>query len=166
MVVHASGQFMKAGEMRIVMVLPIASSDLSYSYSGSLGRMPLPSLNAFLERAEQLRITDGVLQEAAFTIVVTSGRATGYGTGPVPGPDDREDRQAHRKCIGYHGRPRIAHCQSIHPPGNECAGWVRKEQRSAWSGTVTRWMKHSWSSRGSRCAAGWVMWLASKYTKV
>jgi hypothetical protein len=76
-VLHASGQFMNAGMMNVGMVIPIAPEDLSYRYSGSLGRMGLASLNVFLERAEQLRITGGVLQEAAFDIRVTSGRATG-----------------------------------------------------------------------------------------
>ena len=77
MVLHATGQFMHAGEMRIRMIMPIDTTSLSYSYAGSLGSMGLPSLNAFLERAEQLRITNGTLQEATFDIVVTSGRATG-----------------------------------------------------------------------------------------
>ena len=76
-VLHAGGQFMNAGMMNVDMVIPIASEAFSYRYSGSLGRMGLTSLNVFLERAEQLRLTGGVLQEAAFDIRVTSGRATG-----------------------------------------------------------------------------------------
>jgi hypothetical protein len=76
-VLHVDGQFMNAGMMTVGMVIPIAPEAFSYRFSGSLGRMGLASLNAFLERAEQMRITEGVLQEAAFDITVTSGRATG-----------------------------------------------------------------------------------------
>ena len=49
----------------------------SYDYSGSLSRMDLRALNAFLETGEQMRIKSGVLQAATFDIAVASGRATG-----------------------------------------------------------------------------------------
>ena len=75
--VRASGRFMNAGEMTVAMVIPIGSPGLSYRFSGSLRRMGLQSLNAFLERAEHVRITGGVLHDATFAITVSGGRARG-----------------------------------------------------------------------------------------
>ncbi len=75
--VRASGRFMNAGEMTAAMVIPIGSPGLSYRFSGSLRRMGLLSLNAFLERAEHVRITGGVLHDATFAITVNGGRARG-----------------------------------------------------------------------------------------
>jgi hypothetical protein len=75
--VCARGRFMNAGMMRVRMMIPLAHQGLTFEYGGSLSGMNLAALNPFLERAEQLRITDGVLREAAFAIVVTSGRARG-----------------------------------------------------------------------------------------
>jgi hypothetical protein len=42
-----------------------------------LRRMDLSALNAFLEKAEQMRIKSGHLQEATFEINVALGRASG-----------------------------------------------------------------------------------------
>ena len=76
-VVHAQGTFMKAGMMKVRMVIPVASTEFSYKYSGSLSGMDLGALNAFLETAEQMRIKAGFLQTATFDIDVVSGRASG-----------------------------------------------------------------------------------------
>jgi hypothetical protein len=76
-VIHARGQFMKAGTMSVLMVLPLASTEFSCQYSGSLGRMDLGVLNTFLEEAEEMRIKAGVLQSATFDIHVASGHASG-----------------------------------------------------------------------------------------
>jgi len=77
LVIHARGSFMKAGTMHMLMSIPVASPDLSFQYSGSLNRMDLSALNSFLEPAEQMRITAGILQEATFEINVASGHASG-----------------------------------------------------------------------------------------
>ena len=76
-VIHAQGNFLKAGTMNLLMSIPVASPEFSFHYSGSLGGMDLGALNSWLETAEQLRIKAGVLQEATFEITVASGRAGG-----------------------------------------------------------------------------------------
>jgi hypothetical protein len=76
-IVHAQGNFLKAGAMNVLMSIPVASPEFSFHYSGSLGGMDLSALNSWLETAEQLRIKAGVLQEATFGIDVDSGRASG-----------------------------------------------------------------------------------------
>jgi hypothetical protein len=78
LVLHARGQFMEAGKMSVLMSIPVGSREFSFTYSGSLGEMDLSALNPFLETAEQMRITAGVLQAATFDIHVVSGRATGH----------------------------------------------------------------------------------------
>lgn len=75
-VIHAQGTFMNAGTMKVLMFIPVASSEFSFHYSGSLSRMDVRALNLFLETAEQIRIK-GVLQAATFEINVASGRASG-----------------------------------------------------------------------------------------
>lgn len=77
MTIHVQGWFMNAGTMNVLVVLPVASPAFSFQYSGSLGTMDLRALNAFLETAEQKRITGGLLQAATFEITVSSGRASG-----------------------------------------------------------------------------------------
>jgi hypothetical protein len=77
LVIHARGSFMKAGTMHMLMSIPLATPDLSFQYSGSLSTMDLSVLNSFLEPAEQIRITAGVLQAATFEIKVVSGCASG-----------------------------------------------------------------------------------------
>jgi hypothetical protein len=76
-VVRAEGTFMKAGYMRIRTSIPVTTQDPSFRYSGTLSRMELGALNPFLETAEQIRITSGVLEAAAFDVAVASGRARG-----------------------------------------------------------------------------------------
>ncbi len=76
-VIHAQGNFMKAGMMNVLMSFPSASPEFSFQYSGSVSRMDLSALNSFLETAEQIRITTGVLKEATFDINVVSGYASG-----------------------------------------------------------------------------------------
>lgn len=77
LVIHAHGNFMKAGTMNVLMSIPVASPELSFQYSGTLSGMDLSVLNAFIETAEQKRIKTGVLQAASFDITVASGRASG-----------------------------------------------------------------------------------------
>ena len=76
-VIHAQGNFMKAGTMKVLMSIPVASTEFSLQYSGSLSGMDLSALNSFLETAEQIRIKTGVLQAATFEINVASGCASG-----------------------------------------------------------------------------------------
>jgi hypothetical protein len=77
LVIHAQGNFMHAGMMKVLMSIPVASPEFSFQYSGSLSGMDLSALNPFLEPAEQIRIKSGVLQEATFEIHVVSGKASG-----------------------------------------------------------------------------------------
>jgi hypothetical protein len=76
-VIHAQGNFMKTSTMKIFMVIPLASPETSFRYSGSLDQMDVTRLNAFLEIGEGLRIKSGNLQDAAFDVNVTEGRASG-----------------------------------------------------------------------------------------
>ncbi len=77
MVIRASGEFMKSGDMHLLMSIPIASPDFSFQYSGSLERMKLNALNPFLEIADETRFKSGVLRTATFDIHVIDGRADG-----------------------------------------------------------------------------------------
>ena len=75
--VRGQGDLMSAGTMKVMMTIPIASSNFSFHYSGSLSEMDLTRLDAFLDIAEHTRIKSGNVQEAAFEIDVTAGRARG-----------------------------------------------------------------------------------------
>lgn len=75
--IRAHGEFMKSGTTEIVMSIPLALSEFSLQYSGSLRGMDLRALNPFVEIAEQLRIKSGTLLTAAFHINVVAGRADG-----------------------------------------------------------------------------------------
>ena len=77
LLVRAQGTFLKSGEMRLFMSIPLASQDFSFQYSGSLKRMKLNALNPFLEVADGMRFKSGVLQSASFDIHVVDGRAGG-----------------------------------------------------------------------------------------
>jgi hypothetical protein len=68
---------MKASTMKILMVIPVASPEISFRYSGSLDLMDLTRLNSFLEVGESLRIKSGIVQNATFDVNVTEGRASG-----------------------------------------------------------------------------------------
>ena len=74
---QAQGSLMDAGVLKVLMTIPVASSDFSFHYSGSLSAMDLTRLNAFLDLAEQTRIKSGRAQEASFEINVTAGQARG-----------------------------------------------------------------------------------------
>jgi hypothetical protein len=75
--VRGQGDLMNAGAMKVLMSIPITSSNFSLHYSGSLSAMDLTRLNAFLEIAEHTRIKSGSTQDAAFEIDVTGGQARG-----------------------------------------------------------------------------------------
>lgn len=77
MIIHAQGRFMNAGTMDVLMTMPVASSELTFQYSGSLSRMNINALNPYLEIANQVRIKAGVLHSATFDIDVVDGHATG-----------------------------------------------------------------------------------------
>jgi len=68
---------MKTSAVKILMVIPVASPEISFRYSGSLDLMDLTRLNSFLEVGENVRIKSGVLQNATFDVNVTAGRARG-----------------------------------------------------------------------------------------
>jgi hypothetical protein len=76
--IHAQGNFMNTSVMKLIMSIPLGSPDFSFSYSGSLRKMEVNSLNKFLVIAEHHRIKSGILQSANFNINVNSGHATGY----------------------------------------------------------------------------------------
>jgi hypothetical protein len=76
-VIHAQGNFMKTSTMKILMVIPVASPETSFRYSGSLELMDATRLNSFLEVGEGLRIKSGILQHATFDVNVTAGHASG-----------------------------------------------------------------------------------------
>ncbi len=75
--IRGQGDLMNAGTMKVLMSIPIASPDLSFHCSGSLGAMDLTRLNAFLETAEHTRVKSGRAKEAVFEIEVTAGQARG-----------------------------------------------------------------------------------------
>ena len=75
--VRGQGDLMNAGTLKVLMSIPITSSNFSLHYSGSLSAMDLTRLNAFLEIAERTRIKSGSAQDAAFEIDVTAGQARG-----------------------------------------------------------------------------------------
>ena len=76
-VVHGQGKFMKAGTMKILMIIPVVSPEIALRYSGSLDAMDLSGLNSFLEIGEGLRIKSGILQSATFDINMIAGHASG-----------------------------------------------------------------------------------------
>lgn len=75
--IHAQGEFVKSGKMDFRMSIPVAAPDFSLRYSGSVSRMDLYKLNAWLEPSDQMRIKSGVLQAATFDIHVSAGHARG-----------------------------------------------------------------------------------------
>jgi hypothetical protein len=81
LVVHAQAQFVKAGTMTVQMTIPVATSDFSFQYSGSLSGMDLSPINSFLEISDHMRIKEGVLEAVTYEINVASGRATGNVSG-------------------------------------------------------------------------------------
>jgi hypothetical protein len=81
LVIHAQGRFVKAGTMKLLMTIPVASPEFSFQYSGSLGRMDLSPINSFLEVSDHMRIKTGVLEGVTFEVNVVSGRASGNVSG-------------------------------------------------------------------------------------
>jgi hypothetical protein len=77
-VIHAQGNFMNTSAMKLLMLIPLGSPQLSFKYGGSVRELELSSLNEFLETAEHHRIKSGILHGASFEVNVDSGRATGY----------------------------------------------------------------------------------------
>lgn len=73
----AQGNFMNSGLMKVRLVIPVLSSQLTFHYSGSLSAMDMSKLNPFLEIAEHTRIKSCAIQEAAYEIHVNNGRASG-----------------------------------------------------------------------------------------
>lgn len=76
-VLRAQGKMMDAGLLKMTMVIPAASPDLSFRFSGSLGEMDLTRLGPFLSIVENYNISSGRAQWAEFGITVASGRARG-----------------------------------------------------------------------------------------
>ncbi len=74
---RARGDLMDAGAFKVQMTIPVASPDLSFRYSGSLGPMDLTRFDAFLDLAEHTRVKSGSLTEASFEVDVTAGQARG-----------------------------------------------------------------------------------------
>jgi hypothetical protein len=76
-VVRAEGRLMNAGTMHVVMLIPVASPEFTFRYSGSLDGMDLRVLNPFLEISEHKRFQTGLLHSATFDVHVISGKARG-----------------------------------------------------------------------------------------
>jgi hypothetical protein len=76
-IINGEGIFMNSSKMKLFMAIPLTSKDFSLRYSGSLSAMDVTELNSFIEPGEHQRIKSGILQSAAFNIVVISGRASG-----------------------------------------------------------------------------------------
>lgn len=76
-VIQAQRNFMKTSTMKIRMVIPVTSPEISFRYSGSLDLMDATRLNSFLEVGENLRIKSGILQNGTFDVHVTAGHASG-----------------------------------------------------------------------------------------
>jgi hypothetical protein len=77
MSIQAQGNLMNAGTLKVAMSLPVVSPNFSLSYSGSLGAMDITRLNAFLEIAENFRITSCRDESVTFDIQVKAGHAMG-----------------------------------------------------------------------------------------
>ena len=80
--IQGAGTLMNAGILKARMWLPLASPDLSLTYSGSLSPTDITRLNAFLENAEHIRIRSGWSDGATFDVQVRAGHATG-GVQPI-----------------------------------------------------------------------------------
>jgi hypothetical protein len=76
-VIRAQGLLMNAGVMNVQMSLPIASTELSFQYSGSLSQVDLSAFNPFIEVSEHKRLKTGILHTAVFDVHVIAGRASG-----------------------------------------------------------------------------------------
>jgi hypothetical protein len=75
---HAQGNLMDAGVLTMQMSIPIAPTNFSLRYSGSLAAMNLTNLNAFLDLDARTRIKSGTVDEAGFEIAVAGGQARGH----------------------------------------------------------------------------------------
>jgi hypothetical protein len=75
--IRAQARFVKAGTMKLLMAIPVASPECSFQYSGSLSGMDLRAINSFLEISDGMRIKSGILEEATFEVNVVSGLAKG-----------------------------------------------------------------------------------------
>jgi hypothetical protein len=74
---QTQGDLMDAGTLKVLMSIPIAPTDFSLQYSGSLSAMDLTRLDAFLDPAEHTRIKSGSVKDVEFEIKVTAGQASG-----------------------------------------------------------------------------------------
>ena len=74
---QARCRLMDAGQLQVQMAIPLAGAALSLRYSGTLGAMDLTRLDAFLDRAEHLKIKSGRVNEVAFRVEVSAGQARG-----------------------------------------------------------------------------------------
>lgn len=75
--IHANGIFMNSGIMKMNMEIPLTSKNFSLRYSGSLSKMDVTRLNAFIEPGEHHRIKSGTIHSAEYKINVNSGYANG-----------------------------------------------------------------------------------------
>lgn len=74
---QAQCRLMDAGQLQVLMAIPLAGAGLSLRYSGTLGAMDLTRLDAFLDRAEHLKIKSGRVNEVAFRVELSAGQARG-----------------------------------------------------------------------------------------
>ena len=73
----AQGKLMDAGELTVLMTIPLATPGFTLHYTGSLGPMDLTRLNPFLDIVQHLHIKSGRAAAATFAIDVADGQARG-----------------------------------------------------------------------------------------
>lgn len=75
--IDAQALFMAQSPLRVQISIPVAGSDLTFQYSGSMGKLDACAFNPFVEKTEGLRIKQGDMEQASFDIQVKNGRSTG-----------------------------------------------------------------------------------------
>jgi hypothetical protein len=79
---NISAHLADAGEIKVIMKLPLKTDILRFEYEGSLGKMNVLSLNPHLKVADKSELTSGDIVSAAFT-VVSQGSLTKAGIVPI-----------------------------------------------------------------------------------
>jgi hypothetical protein len=75
--IQARGKLMDAGLLAVTLAIPLQARGCTFQYHGSLGPMALPRLDAFLDRAERIRLRSGRVERVGFPVTVGQGKAHG-----------------------------------------------------------------------------------------
>jgi hypothetical protein len=73
----AHGMMMRQGRMEVRIALPLDAQGPAFRATGTLGEMPIASLNPFLEIAEQTRLETGSIHAVNFEIAATTRGSAG-----------------------------------------------------------------------------------------